>query len=254
MRVVPPEVGPDEVPATSRGVVLGHPGGDEEAGGEVESGSGRGGSARRLASGIVRWGVENPILRDGNRPFAIRADRRSNTTGDPRHPDRGPRAWHTTSTSRTTATGPSTPCATIDRRLRLDPPVLRLQPLRPPPARRRRGPADHRGRRRLRRQPQQARPQRHRPSSSRSRTGSGTASIRSAGSRTRSPSAGKVHAIHGFAIAAKWDVVEHGANDRRGLPRRPVPPGRAFARVPQALADRRHPDRPLRPLGPSSCR
>ena len=62
----------------------------------------------------------------------------------------------------------------------------------------------------------------------------------------------KVHAIHGFAIAANWDVVDHGADGRRGVRRRPVPPGRALARDAPALADRRDPDGPLRPLGPAS--
>ncbi len=190
VRVVTSEVGPDQVAGDDRGIVLGDPDGGRTGESRSRAGSAHGGSARRVGpGGRGRSRREFDLTSGPGHLQSAAVDGRMERRGDPsplqrRLPGHGiPRRE-----DRTRRADRLHPARRVDRGHGLGPAVLRVQPVRPPAAGRRRGPPGGRGRGRLPRQPDQPRPERHARSFSRSRTGSATANIRSAGSPTRSRS------------------------------------------------------------------
>ena len=74
------------------------------------------------------------------------------------------------------------------------------------------------------------------------------------GRKFQLPATNGPNAIHGFAMEAAWDVVEHKAAADRGLPRGPLPDLEALAGCALALANRRRAPGPLQPRGRPACR
>ena len=103
------------------------------------------------------------------------------------------------------------PPGRVERGVGLGPALVRLQPVRPPAPGRRARSAGWSWRPTTSPTTPPAPAGTARRSSSRSRTGSATGKYTFGGKSYEIPVGTKVHAIHGFAIAANWDVVEHGA-------------------------------------------
>ena len=211
VRVVPPEVRLHQAGGHGPGVVGGDARGLEEAGHELgQAGGGEGGHGGSPGSGM-----ENPILR-GDEAFAIGRPRRSNRRPGPRGllsvqlgkglshgvqgRHRNARRSHRLHLARRR-----------DGFLRLDPPVVWLQPLRLAPPAGRHAPPGPGARNRAGSRRPATRPATGPRSSSPTRTGSGTGSYRFRGKDYRLPITLKPNAIHGFALDAAWDVVEHKA-------------------------------------------